>query len=165
MKNLVTKLNVDMHINDLASFMFIKNKNNAIIELSLGGIQNNKDLFFFCLDLFCKGLVHLFGDNGKVHVDQLTMEQFAIVKQKMSLAGIDVILNIIRLPKDIHVEYETNLDSDVSPPDIKEHPTAINISEIDSELDSNKPMSEYIFKLKMHDIVYNINFQLVHRVS
>ena len=83
----MSHLEVDMHVNDLAEFMFTKNKSNALIELSLGGIENNKDLFFFCLDLFCKGLVILHGTENKVDLDSITMEQFGDIKNKMELAS------------------------------------------------------------------------------
>ena len=166
MNSVVTKLNVDMHINDLAFFMFLKNVNNAIIELSLGGIQNNKDLFFFCLDLFCKGLVHLFGQNGKIHVDQITQEQFEMVKNKMALAGINVILKIIQLQPNTYIEEDSDDDSPPDLPSGQPQPNqmvGLNIHEIESE-ELNKPMKDYVFKIKMHNINYNINFELVHRV-
>jgi hypothetical protein len=152
-------LDVDMHINDLATFMFLKNVNNAIVELSLGGVENNKDFFYFCLDLFCKGLVILFGENGKVNVESLTQEQFAIIKQKMSLAGIDVKL-------DVFIEQKTTislLDDDTAPPDVDPIKTSINFNEIDMD-DDNKPLSEYVFRLKMDNLLYNIHFETIHRV-
>ena len=43
---------VDMHINNLAEFMFLRNVNDAKLVMSLGGIEDAKDLFYFCLDLF-----------------------------------------------------------------------------------------------------------------
>jgi hypothetical protein len=150
-------LEVDMHINDLATFMFLKNVNNAIVELSLGGVENNKDFFYFCLDLFCKGLVILFGENGKVNVESLTQEQFAIIKQKMSLAGIDVKL-------DVFIEQQTTISLlDEAPPDVDPIKTSINFNEIDMD-DDNKPLSDYVFRLKMDNLLYNIHFETIHRV-
>lgn len=146
-----------MHINDLATFMFLKNVNNAIVELSLGGVENNKDFFYFCLDLFCKGLVILFGENGKVNVESLTQEQFAIIKQKMSLAGIDVKL-------DVFIEQQTTISLlDEAPPDVDPIKTSINFNEIDMD-DDNKPLSDYVFRLKMDNLLYNIHFETIHRV-
>jgi hypothetical protein len=42
-----TCLYMDMHIDYFADFLFIKNINNSIIELTLPEIENNKDMFFF----------------------------------------------------------------------------------------------------------------------
>ena len=133
---------VDMHVNDLATFMFTKNVNNATLELSLGGIENNKDLFFFCLDLLCKGLVLLYGKYGRVDVERLSFECFNCIKKKMALAGINVKLNVesVDAPEDIN---------------------AINLDEIHSQSDSDE-LSDYIFKMKMDKIIYNIAFELVH---
>jgi hypothetical protein len=150
-------LDVDMHINDLAEFMFLRNVNDAVIDLSLGGIENNKDLFFFCLDLFCKGLVFLFGENGKVDVEKLSLDNFKLVKQKMELAGINTKLNVL-------VENATTIsliEDDSAPPDVKTY-NSINIHELDNESD-DKDLSEYIFTLKFEKMKYNINFELVHR--
>jgi hypothetical protein len=151
-------LEVDMHIDDLANFMFVRNVNNALVELSLGGIENNKDLFFFCLDLFCKGLVLLFGENGKVDVESLTEEKFNLVKQKMHLAGIDVKLDIYMDPSQ---STTVSLINDNEPPDVEPIKTSVNINELDMD-DDNKPLSEYVFRLRLDSIIYNIHFDIVH---
>ena len=41
---------IDVEVDELSDFIFLKNTNDAIIELELGGIENNKDLFCFLLD-------------------------------------------------------------------------------------------------------------------
>ena len=83
-----------MNINDFADFVFIKNVNDALVELSLGGVENNLDLFCFFVDLVCKGLVLLFGKENKVELDSVSMEDFKRVQHKMHLLGIDVILDV-----------------------------------------------------------------------
>ena len=72
---------VDMEIDDLASFLFTKNINNITTELSLGGIADNKDLFFFCLDLFGLALGHgpvggaLPADHAQLHHTQTVCQR------------------------------------------------------------------------------------------
>ena len=134
---------VDMHVDDLATFMFTRNVNNAMIELSLGGIENNKDLFFFCLDLLCKGLVILYGKNGRVDVENLTLDCFASIQKKMNLAGIRVKL----LVESLDNEYDES--------------NAINLDDINAQSDTDN-LVEYVFKMKMDKIIYNIAFELVH---
>ena len=154
-------MNVDMHIDDLAMFMFLKNKNNAIIELSLGGIESNKDLFFFCLDLLCKGLVLLFGNDRKVELDSLTPEAFDDVKKKMSLAGINVQLHI----EQIYSPQTSTLTTDDDGPSdlVDDFRNAINLNELNMDVDC-KQLEDYVFRMKMDKIIYNIAFNLVHRV-
>jgi len=93
-KEEVNFTNVDMHVNDLADFVFTKNINNAEIALDLHGVEDIKDLFFFYLDLFCKGLVLLFGDGRHVNVEDITLEQFEVIQKKMKCLGINVMLDL-----------------------------------------------------------------------
>lgn len=163
MKEKPTSLFVDMHIDELANFMFLKNVNNAIVELSLGGIENNKDFFFFCLDLFCKGLVLLFGSERsdgvrKVDIETLSEDNFREVQHKMGLAGINVHL-------DVHVlgDEGTSLIENDMPPDVTHEKNAININDLQMEPD-HKDLKDYIFKIKMDKLIYFVHFELVHKV-
>ena len=142
---------VELEIDELANFMFKRNENNVVLELSLGGIENNKDLFYFILDLFCKGLVLMFGNGtNNVDVDTITYENFLSIKEKMLCAGIQV--NMEHYPNDIALNEE-NLSKKV----------VINTDEI-NEADDNKPLNEYVFKLYSLKNQYIISFSLVHRV-
>lgn len=142
---------IELEIDELANFMFIRNENNVVLELSLGGIENNKDLFFFLLDLFCKGLVLMFGNGtNSVDVDTITYENFISIKEKMACAGIQV--NMEYYPNDISLNQD-NLSKKV----------VINTDEI-NEASDNKALNEYIFKLYSLKNQYIISFSLVHRV-
>lgn len=144
---------VDMQIDDLAKFLFTENVNNVTIELSLGGIEDNKDLFFFCLDLFCKGLVLLYGKGSRsVSIDTISEEQFKNIKSKMLCAGIKVDLSIYPLDIDVDVKTEDNKSISI-----------LNIEELNSA-PSNKLLQEYEFKLINHDMMYIVNFNLVHKI-
>lgn len=134
---------VDMHIDDLAEFVFLKNANDAKIELTLGGIENNKDLFCFCLDLFCKGLILLFSDDGtRVLIDDMTYEQFELVNKKLACAGIQAHLKVLESDSDI---------------------IFTNVTEIDSDVD-DKPVDEYEFRLQNLTHVYKLTFSFAHNV-
>lgn len=157
----MSHLEVDMHVNDLAEFMFTKNTNNALIELSLGGIENNKDLFFFCLDLFCKGLVILHGTDNKVNLDSITMEQFGDIKNKMELAGIQVNLELIALPENENTTISL-IEENEEPSDVEAITNSVNLNEIDQEYD-HKQLNEYVFRLKMDKLIFLITFNLIHK--
>jgi len=140
---------VELEIDELAEFMFKRNDNNVILELSLGGIENNKDLFYFILDLFCKGLVIMFGNNtNSVDVDSITYDNFLSIKEKMLCAGIQV--NMEYYPNDI-------------PLNDTEKKAIINTDEINDASD-DKELKEYVFKLFTLKTQYLISFNLVHRV-
>jgi hypothetical protein len=122
-----------------SKYMFLENKNNKIIRLDLQGIENNKDLFLFFIDLFCKGIIVCYGINNTVNFDDLDNEKFNFIKQKMFNAGIIINLNISQ--------------------NIINLPTHINSSEIDAEID-NKQLEEYIFKIYKEFQIYEITFSL-----
>lgn len=87
-------LNVEMSVNHLVSFLFIQNVDNKPITINADGLENTRDLFYFCLDLLFKGLILLYGTDNKVCVDKLTLEQFNVVKSKLKCANIDCHLDI-----------------------------------------------------------------------
>jgi hypothetical protein len=158
----MSHLEVDMHVNDLAEFMFTKNTNNALIELSLGGIENNKDLFFFCLDLFCKGLVILYGTDNRVNLDSITMEQFGDIKNKMELAGIQVNLELTALPENENTTISLIEENGEEPSDVQAITNSVNLNEIDQEYD-HKQLNEYVFRLKMDKLIFLITFNLIRK--
>jgi hypothetical protein len=140
---------IELEIDDLAEFMFKRNDNNVLLELSLGGLENNKDLFFFILDLFCKGLVIMFGNGtNSVDVDTITYDNFMSIKEKLLCASIQV--NMEYYPSDI-----------VTDDTVKK--AIINTDEINSASD-NKQLNEYVFKLHTLKNQYLISFSLIHRV-
>jgi hypothetical protein len=147
--------------------MFRRNANNSIIELELNGVEDNKDLFFFLVDLFCKGLVLLFGNNNKVEVENLTMDDFNVVKQKMSLAGVNVVLNIVPMEaeeevNDVDDNSNNNKEEDeTAPDDIEPINNYVNINDLEKE-PNNKSLKDYVFRLKLSNLIYNINFELSH---
>lgn len=134
-------LYVDIEVDSLAEFIFLKNVNNSIIELELGGVENNKDMFYFLVDLLSKGTVLLFGTDNKVELDSLSLDNFKIIKDKMKLAGIKVLLDII--PND------SNLNPNV------------NIKDIEL-MDNNTNLEKFVLKVTGKKLINNISFKLIH---
>ncbi len=135
-------LYVDMEVDDFATFLFKRNINNAIVELSLGGVENNKDLFLFLVDLVCKGLVLLFGEENRVELDNVTSDDFNMIRKKLSCAGINV---------DLMVEIN---DGDIP---------GINLYEIEN-IAEDTPLEQFKFKITSISYVYTLRFKLVHKV-
>ena len=141
-------LEVEMSVDNLAEFLFLRNVNDAMIELSLDGLQNAKDFFFFSLDLFCKGLIHMYGNgNNIVHIQDLQLEDFVRIKDKLRLAGIDVQL-------------------DIQPPDVDVEPLELqlNLQELRDAPD-NLPLKDYVFILKCSEFTYTVQFDVIHNTD
>lgn len=90
------RLALEMHIDDLAHFLFVRNENNVKVDLELHGIHDVKDLFCFCIDLLCKGMVYVCRKDGsnKVNLDEITAEEISKVIKKLKCSGIVCHLNI-----------------------------------------------------------------------
>lgn len=142
-------LDVEMRVEDLAEFVFVKNTNDAKIEMSLGGIEDNKDLFYFCVDLFCKGLVLMFGKGGKVDVDAVSIEQFKSLQSKMANAGIAATLEVYEEVGDGQAECVEK------PP--------VNLSHIES-MPGNMGLKEYNFMIRSPPMIYSVSFDLIRNV-
>lgn len=145
---------VELQVDELAEFMFVRNENNVVLDLSLGGIENNKDLFFFILDMFCKGLVLMFGDGGNsVDIDAITYDNYLQIKEKMMCAGINV--NLSYYPSDIEFDDGTTVEMSKR--------AILNLDEINDAPD-NKPLEEYVFKILTIKNQFIVSFNLIHRV-
>ena len=131
---------ISMDIDGFADYMFQKN-NNSIMALTLPELHTEKDLFYFFLDLFCKGLVILFGVNDRVEIDKLTLNDFNIVKNKMKWSGIIANLEIIPETCDL-------IDG-----------TFINVSDIEN-LPDNLNIKEYRFNLLTKTSMFSVYFDL-----
>lgn len=130
----------EINIDDLAKFIFMENKDDRLVSITIPLLEDTKELFFFLVDLFCKGLVYLYGDiNRVVHLEDLTMEDFNIIKKKMELTGIIVILNV------------EHLSEKTSP--------AINLRGLDT-MPNNLKLQEYTFTVTTFWSKYSIKFNL-----
>lgn len=157
---------IEIEVDQLAEFLFKLNTSNAVAELSLGGIEDNKDLFYFCHDLFCKGLVMLFGNESKVIINDLTTEQFQAVKQKMANAGINITLDVVTSDNIINTDAD-NVTSSDGPCDLPQtvlYPS-INIQDIEL-MPSNLDLNAYKFKVHLSpNLTYVISYNLFHKVA
>ena len=132
---------LDLKVDDLANFIFVQNVNNAIVHVELDGLKDSYDLFCFCIDLLCKGIVILFsGDNHKINIDSVTLDQFGIIKQKLACLGI-----------------QANLDVTPNTNDFK--PCVTIVQRIDKERNT---LDEYNLKITSPIHIFIISFKITH---
>ena len=144
MSESIEPLAVDIHIDELANFVFVKNAPGQNFTLSLEGIETTKDLFFFVLDLFCKGLVAMYGQDG-ASVDLTTIDaaKFEAVAVRLACAGIKV--HLVRMPL---LDDDLNLSPQINMPQLVAMP-------------ENAPLDSFVFKLRMSDTQYELSFKLM----
>jgi hypothetical protein len=74
---------------ELSNHIFKENYQGHEMILGLEeSVKNNKELFSFCFQLFCNGLVMLYGDETKVLLNALTMEQLNTIRTKLKCVRI-----------------------------------------------------------------------------
>jgi hypothetical protein len=90
-----------LSVDYLADLVFRQNPHDRGLELCLPELHGPADLFFFLLDLFCKGLVLLYGarDAGRpgrmrLPLETLDAEQLAHVQKKLGNAGIQALCRV-----------------------------------------------------------------------
>ena len=153
---------LDVHADDLTRLVFIENHRNKTYALCLGGVETSKDLFFFMLDLLCKGLVFLYG-NGEPAIDlaEVTTEQFQNVGQKLACAGI-----IVHLKTEMIVPV--NRESNNNDNDTNNEPkfeTRINMPQLLS-MPANSPLESFVLEICMESVGVRhlLNFSLTHNI-
>jgi hypothetical protein len=128
---------IENEIEDMIPIIF-ENKKDTAINMSLVGIEDIYDLFCFCLDLFIKGLIFLYGtDDNKLNLDSLDQEMLNFTVKQLKKAGI-----IVTIEEDIDI-YNSN--------------TKIIIPEKDID---KYEVGQYKLKIYKKSNVYTIYFSL-----
>ena len=82
-----------LDIDHFVNVLFKDNIRNEKITLAME-LQSIREVFLFCLNVLCKGLVTLYGEDvhghGCVNLTTISFERLSFVKGRMSLAGIIV---------------------------------------------------------------------------
>ena len=131
-----------MDLDIFADMLFLKNREGKRMPLLLEGSDTSKDLFCMCVDLFCKGLRLLYGQQGFVDVTTLTAEQFGFLNDRMALASISPRLSII----------------DTGHGCIGR--TTVNCDEIHAYAEK-MPLSAYKFRASTADKTYVVTFEVL----
>lgn len=144
-------------VSELAKYIFVKNEKQSEIMINITCLKTQKELFFLLFDLFCKGLILMYGKDNRMTLNTLGMDQFEEVKQKLRCAHIQ--LSLVLYDKD------TAELLDLIPNNMTDnHERTIitqSLAKIRAEKE-NLDLKEYVFHLYMNDILYCINFDILH---
>lgn len=93
---------MSMSMREMIEFVFLNNAEKKPVQLNLHGtrIQNANDLFYFCVDVFSKGLICLYGTEGSFEIDTLTTPQLNNALERLRCLGILVQVTSVRLQPD-----------------------------------------------------------------
>lgn len=144
---------MDINVQDLAHYIF---KTNVIeqneIFLDIKSLKTTKELFFFCFELFCKGLIIMFGNSqSKLLLNSVTMEQFEAVDERLRYAHIR--LHIITY------EQSTAEIMDLINRNDEKGIICETIDKLASS-EENDDIESYTFNIMINEVVYVIYFTI-----
>lgn len=146
----IEKKNID--VDQLAFYIFTENDGKEIF-LDIQSIKTNKDLFFFCFDLFCKGLVILFGTENKLLLNMLTSENFDEIRRKLKYAHIHL--------KTLNYDVElAELLDIVNKDTLNERNVLVESIDHLKGMEEQLELSEYIFNIYLNNTVMQIFFEI-----
>jgi hypothetical protein len=142
----------EVDVDELANFIFMSNSSDVPVDLKMSGLTDARDLFCFCLDLLCKGLILLFGENNRLAIASLSEENFDLVKRKLANVGIMCTLDVTKVE---------------TPPEFLVDLFTQNILNIHSVRNSpeNLQLNEYSFDLQTLNCIYKIRFDVIRKVT
>ena len=124
------------NLTTLANFLITNTGEHIVVESS--DFKNTNDLFFFCVEITTKILAIKFGDqDGVVNIDQLTHDDFNLIKDILLNASIDLQLNVES------VDFPSN------------------ISNIEYIIDTEKSLRDYKMVIKNNNKMYVIDFDII----
>ena len=133
-------------ITELVKFVFSDNRHNNRMVIESSDFKDTRDLYFFCIELTMKGMAYLYGDeNQKVDIEQLSAEQLDNIKNKLSNAAIELIVDIKPVITNIDTESHTEIIYDIPPKNTEEE----------------SKLEEYSLKLIKRQNLYDIKFKIM----
>lgn len=133
-------------ITELVKFVFSDNRHNNRMVIESSDFKDTRDLYFFCIELTMKGMAYLYGDeNQKIDIEQLSAEQLDNIKNKLSNAAIELIVDIKPVITNIDTETHTEIIYDIPPKNTEEE----------------SKLEEYSLKLIKRQNLYDIKFKIM----
>jgi len=125
-------------------------------------VKTNKELFSFCFQLFCNGLVLLYGDGQKVLLNALSMEQLDTIRAKLKCVHIHVKITTYDLDTayllDMVEKPPTSSHNQQSRPN-EGAVLAKSMAAIRTQAE-NDALEDYALTLMMHGNVMQIHFEI-----
>lgn len=132
---------IENEIDDMVPIIF-SNKTNLPINMSVSGIQDNYDMFCFCMDLFIKGIIYLYGNReSKLNIATLSNENIENVIFLMKKAGVNVIFH--KIPLTIRL---------------------MNAVSIPPKNEEKKELSDYVLEIIIDNVLYKISYEFIRPI-
>jgi hypothetical protein len=144
--------NIDL--SQLAQYIFVTNveaKNEIFLDVQT--IKTTKELFFFCFELFCKGLVILYGDGSRLCLNSVTMDQFHEIRRLFAFAHIKLCLNVYE--KDVACLVDLIEEKETEREAISKSINAL------TKAPDNQELSKYMFNMLINNTLMIVSFDIL----
>lgn len=123
-------------------------------------VKTNKELFSFCFQLFCNGLVLLYGDGQKVLLNALSMEQLDTIRKKLKCAHIHVKIATYDLDTAYLLDIVEKPTSSQNQPRPNEGSVLAKSMAAIRTQGENDALEDYALTLMMYGNVMQIHFEI-----
>ena len=149
-------------IYDISKHIFKHNDEGHEMLLGLEkSVKTNKELFSFCFQLFCNGLVLLYGDGHKVLLNALSMEQLDTIRAKLKCVHIHVKIATYDLDTAYLLDMVEKPNSPQNqPPRPNEGAVLAKSMAAIRTQGENDALEDYALTLMMHGNVMQIHFEI-----
>lgn len=147
---------LNINVNEVANYIFKINTDKEIF-ININSLKTKKELFFLLFDIFCKGIILMYGENNKMKLNNLELYQFDEIKTKLKYAHIH--LNLITYDKETAQMLDLIPTNDQ---EIKEKNIIQNSIDDIVKMPDNDNLDNYIFHLYMNENLFCINFDILH---
>lgn len=162
-------------IDDLLDIIFIKNTDNAPVQIECADFQSIKDLYFFCVELTLKGLQKMYGNsenNNQVDIATLSMQQIKVVQKKLNNAGIEVMLEGKEMTTKDMLYKDDDLTHVVNmlPTPLRLNPKtqkyeSAEVTPESQEALAKVPLEEYLLVITKRTMAYHVRFKLINKLA
>lgn len=152
-------------VHDLSKHLFKHNDEGHEMLLGLEeSVKTNKELFSFCFQLFCNGLVLLYGDGHKVLLNALSMEQLDTIRTKLKCVHIHVKITTYDLDTAYLLDIVEKPTLSQNQHQHQQRPNegavlAKSMADIRTQ-GENDALEDYTLTLMMHGSVMQIHFEI-----
>lgn len=148
-------------IHDLSKHIFKNNDEGHEMLLGLEeSVKTNKELFSFCFQLFCNGLVLLYGDGQKVLLNALSMEQLDAIRKKLKCVHIHVKIATYDLDTAYLLDIVEKPTSSQNQPRPNEGSVLAKSMAAIRTQGENDALEDYALTLMMYGNVMQIHFEI-----
>lgn len=144
----------NISLDKLAECIFVSNLHGFEMSFEINQKQTNKSLAALFYNLFIKGIVLLHGENDRVTLNKLSIEQIYVIRDKLKKAQVHTNVLLYDKPTSILLDYLTTDDKFPEKRVIERNRTEIE------QMRDDEPLTDYEYRMFVNDHLICLTFEL-----